>query len=49
MTHLQNGMDQLSPMAALPTISIIFFIASVAGWYIGDIIEVNCSASSRSN
>jgi predicted membrane protein len=31
--------DQLNPVAAFPSIVIIFLIASIAGWYVGNLIQ----------
>ena len=36
MDHFQNWVDQL-PMAPLPSIAIFFLIASIGGWYVGDL------------
>jgi hypothetical protein len=38
MNYLQNLIDQLNPTAALPSIAILFLIASIAGWYVGNLI-----------
>ena len=39
MSYMQNWVDQLNPVAAFPSIAIIFLIASIAGWYVGNLIQ----------
>jgi len=39
MSYMQNWVDQLNPAAAFPSIGIIFLIASIAGWYVGNLIQ----------
>ena len=34
-----NWIDQLSPVAALPSIALLFLIASILGWYVGSLIQ----------
>jgi len=35
MNYLQNWIEQLNPLAAFPSIAMLFLIASIAGWYVG--------------
>ena len=39
MNYLQSWIEELSPLASLPSIAIIFLIAIVAGWYVGNLIQ----------
>ena len=39
MSYLQDGIDQLSSVAALPSIAVLFLIASILGWYVGSLIQ----------
>ena len=39
MICLQNWIDQVNPMAALPSKAILFLIASIAGWYVGNLLQ----------
>jgi hypothetical protein len=39
MIYLQNWIDQVNPMATLPSIAILFLIASIAGWYVGNLLQ----------
>jgi len=39
MSYLQDGIDQLSSVAALPLIAVLFLIASILGWYVGSLIQ----------
>jgi hypothetical protein len=39
MSYMQNWVDQPNPVAAVPSIAIIFLIASIAGWYVGNLIQ----------
>jgi hypothetical protein len=39
MIYLQNWIDQVNPMAALPSIAILFLIASIVGWYVGNLLQ----------
>ncbi|MBT1517670.1 hypothetical protein KIP88_46245, partial [Bradyrhizobium sp. SRL28] len=39
MSYLQDGIDQLSSVAALPSIAVLFLIASILGWYMGSLIQ----------
>jgi hypothetical protein len=39
MIYLQNWIDQVNPMAALPAIAILFLTASIAGWYEGNLLQ----------
>jgi hypothetical protein len=39
MNYLENWIEQLNPLAALPSIAILFLIASIAGWYVGNLIQ----------
>jgi len=39
MSYMQNWVDQLNPVAAFPSIAIVFLIASIAGWYVGNLIQ----------
>jgi hypothetical protein len=39
MSYMKNWVDQLNPVAAVPSIAIIFLIASIAGWYVGNLIQ----------
>ena len=39
MDYLQNGVEHLSPMVSLLSLAILFLIASIAGWYMGNLIE----------
>ena len=34
-----NWIDQLSSAAALPSIALLFLIASILGWYVGSLIQ----------
>ena len=34
-----NWIDQLSPEAALPSIALLFLLASILGWYVGSLIQ----------
>jgi hypothetical protein len=38
MVDLQRYVDQLSPAATLPLIALLFLIASILGWYVGNLI-----------
>jgi hypothetical protein len=38
MDYLQNGVEHLSPMASLLSLAILFLIASIAGWYVGNLL-----------
>jgi hypothetical protein len=38
MNTLHNWFG-LNPMAVLPSIAILFLIASIAGWYVGNLIQ----------
>ena len=33
------GMTGANPVVAFPSIAIIFLIASIAGWYVGNLIQ----------
>jgi hypothetical protein len=33
MNHLQTWIEELNPLASLPSIAILFLIAIIAGWY----------------
>ena len=39
MNYLQNWIEQLNPLAAFPSIAMLFLIASIAGWYVGNLIQ----------
>jgi hypothetical protein len=39
MSYLQDCIDQLNPVAALPSIAVLFLIASILGWYVGSLIQ----------
>ena len=39
MSDPQDGIDQLSSVAALPLIAVLFLIASILGWYVGSLIN----------
>ena len=39
MSYLQVGIDQLSSVAALPSIAGLYVIASILGWYVGSLIQ----------
>jgi hypothetical protein len=39
MSFMQNWIDQLNPMAVFPSIAILFLVASIAGWYVGNLIQ----------
>jgi hypothetical protein len=39
MNYLQNWIEQLNPLASLPSIAMLFLIASIAGWYVGNLIQ----------
>ena len=39
MMRYLNWIDQLSPVAALPSLAFIFLIASILGWYVGSLIQ----------
>ena len=34
-----NWIDQLSPVAPLPALAVLFLIASILGWYVGSLIQ----------
>jgi hypothetical protein len=38
MSSLQNWIDQLNPLVAFLVMGGVFLVASVAGWYGGDLI-----------
>jgi len=38
MDHLQNGFEHLTPLASLLPITTLFLTASIAGWYVGDLV-----------
>jgi hypothetical protein len=38
MNTLHNWID-INPMAAFPLIAILFLLASIAGWYLGNLIQ----------
>jgi hypothetical protein len=38
MDYLQNGVEHLCPMASLLSLAILFLIASIAGWYVGNLL-----------
>ena len=39
MSYLQDCIDQLPSVAALPSIAGLFLIASILGWYVGSRIQ----------
>jgi hypothetical protein len=39
MNYLQSWIEELNPLASLPSIAILFLIAIVAGWYVGNLIQ----------
>lgn len=39
MNNVQDWMDQLGPTVMLSSISIIFLVASIGGWYLGRLIQ----------
>ena len=39
MSYLQDCIDQLPSVAALPSIAGLFLIASILGWYVGSLIQ----------
>jgi hypothetical protein len=39
MNYLQNWTEQLNPLASLPSIAMLFLIASIGGWYVGNLIQ----------
>jgi hypothetical protein len=39
MMYLQDSIDQLNPATALPSIAVLFLIASILGWYVGSLIQ----------
>jgi len=38
MNDLQNWIDQLDPLVAFAAMGGVFLVASVAGWYVGDLM-----------
>jgi len=34
-----DWIDQLDPVAALPSIALLFLFASILGWYAGSLIQ----------
>jgi|EndMetStandDraft_3_1072993.scaffolds.fasta_scaffold209732_2 hypothetical protein len=38
MDYLQNGFEQLNPLAMLLTSATLFLAASIAGWYVGNVL-----------
>jgi hypothetical protein len=38
MNYMQNWVE-LNPLTSLPAIAIIFMIASIGGWYVGNLIQ----------
>jgi hypothetical protein len=39
MDYLQNGIEHLSPLTSVLAIAIVFLIASIAGWYAGNLVQ----------
>jgi len=39
MDFLQNGIEHLNPLVSLLWLAILFLIASIAGWYVGNLIQ----------
>jgi hypothetical protein len=39
MNYLQSWIEELNPLASLPSIAILFLIAIIAGWYVGNLIQ----------
>jgi hypothetical protein len=39
MDYLQNGIEHLNPLVSLLWLAIPFLIASIAGWYVGNLIQ----------
>jgi hypothetical protein len=39
MNYLQNWIEQLDPLASLSSIGMLFLIASIAGWYVANLIQ----------
>ena len=39
MNYLQTWIEELNPLASLFSIAILFLIAIIAGWYVGNIIQ----------
>ena len=39
MNPLHNNWIDINPMAAFPLIAILFLLASIAGWYLGNLIQ----------
>ena len=39
MNYLQNWVEQLNVPTSLPSIAIVFLVASIAGWYVGNLIQ----------
>jgi hypothetical protein len=39
MDYLQNGIEHLNLPTSLLSIAILFLVASIAGWYVGNLIQ----------
>jgi hypothetical protein len=39
MVYLQSGIEHLNQLASLLSIAVPFLIASIAGWYMGNLIQ----------
>lgn len=39
MNYLQSWIEELNPLASLLSIAILFLIATIAGWYVGNLIQ----------
>jgi hypothetical protein len=39
MNQMQTWIEELNPLASLPSIAILFLIAIIAGWYVGNLIQ----------
>ncbi len=44
---MDYGIEHLNPLTSLVSIAILFLIASVAGWYVGNLIQCYRSGGSR--